>query len=161
LKKRITIMKTKLLTSAASLALIAVLGHSYAPPLLAQVRAALIKNIDEKGRTPYQADSSCIPTLPQIACAALFPVVPAGRRLVIEYVNAEFHLAEGFQPAASLSIVNTTAAYTLPSFFRFNNDYGVSSPVLVYVEAGQQAGFNPIGDVPQAHITGYLLDLTQ
>jgi hypothetical protein len=154
-------MKTKLLTFAASLVLMAALGHFYAKPLLAQVRAALIKNIDEKGRTPYQADSSCIPTFPQITCQAVFPPVPAGRRLVIEYVNGEFQLAENFQPAASLTIVNTTAAYTLPPFFRFGNDYGVSSPVLVYVEAGQQAGFNPIGTVAQAHITGYLVDLTQ
>jgi hypothetical protein len=46
-------MKNKLITLAATAALLAVLGHFYAKPLMAQVRAALTQNIDEPGRNPY------------------------------------------------------------------------------------------------------------
>lgn len=48
-------MKNKLLTFAGALALIAMLGRFYAVPAFAQaIRAAVVKNMDEPGRTPYR-----------------------------------------------------------------------------------------------------------
>ena len=47
-------MKNRLITMAGALALLAVVGKFYATPALAKlVRAALVKNVDEKGRSPY------------------------------------------------------------------------------------------------------------
>ena len=150
-------MKNRLLTLAGALALTAVIGKFYAVPVLAQVRAALVKNIDEKGRSPYQADSSCIPAPMNTSCGALFPAVPAGKRLVIEYVNADTPSGS----AAALVNTSTNADYPLPTFLRFNPSYGISAPVLIYVEAGQQVKLNSTGTVTSAHITGYVVDLTQ
>lgn len=48
-------MKNRTMMLAGTLMLVAVLGKFYVPPLLAQARAALVKNVDEPGRTPYQA----------------------------------------------------------------------------------------------------------
>ena len=79
-------MKNKLLNFAGALAALAILGHFYAKPLLAQVRAALVKNVDEHGRVPYQQSTGCSPSPSN--CEALFPAVPSNRRLVIEYVSA-------------------------------------------------------------------------
>ena len=154
-------MKNKLLTLAGALALVAVLGKFYAIPLVAQVRAALVKNLDEKGRNPYQADSSCTAVFPNVSCSALLPVVPAGKRLVIEYVNGEFVQSDSF--TASFAALNLAPGvdYALPVFARFSGDYGVTSPVLIYVEAGQQARFTVSGTVSQVHVTGYLVDLAQ
>ncbi len=82
-------MKHRLLTFAGALALLAVLGKYYATPLLGQVRAALVKNIDEKGRIAYQAGGSCAAAHPgSVGCTVTFPPVPLGKRLVIEYVSA-------------------------------------------------------------------------
>jgi hypothetical protein len=50
-------MKNRFMQIAGVLALMAVLGKFYAVPLIAQVRAAVVKNIDEKGRIPYQETS--------------------------------------------------------------------------------------------------------
>jgi len=50
-------MKHKLLTLAGALALLAVLVNYNAKPVLAQLRAALVKNIDEPGRTPWDTRS--------------------------------------------------------------------------------------------------------
>jgi hypothetical protein len=47
-------MKNRLLTLAGVLALLAVVGKFYAEPVWAQARAALVKNIDERGRNPFR-----------------------------------------------------------------------------------------------------------
>ena len=47
-------MKNRMMTLAGTLPLLAVLGNLSVPPLLAQVRPALVKNVDEPGRSPYQ-----------------------------------------------------------------------------------------------------------
>ncbi len=67
--------------------------------------------------------------------------------------------------------------YVLPTFDRSSSDqdhsYGISSPVLIYLDSGQHAELNVsfsgsgiLGSesgrgVPNAHLTGYLVDLTQ
>ena len=79
-------MKNNLWTLAGALALLAMLGHFYAKPLLAQVRAALVQNIDEPGRHPYQATvilDSAVNPFP------FFPDVPVGQRLVIEQIMVQ------------------------------------------------------------------------
>src|ERR1017187_7583386 len=87
-QERKTIMNHKLLKFAGALALLAVLGKFYAVPAIAQaVRAAVIKNIDERGRVPYQATITCVSA--STVCQYYFPAVPAHSRLVIEYVGVE------------------------------------------------------------------------
>jgi hypothetical protein len=71
-------MKNRLLTFAGALALLAVLGHVYAKPLLAQVRAALVQNVDEPGRNPIALASG------SVTGDDFFFTVPTGKRYVIE-----------------------------------------------------------------------------
>lgn len=158
-------MKNRLLSLAGALALIAVLGKFYAAPAIAQVvRAAVVKNIDEKGRIPYQVSGSCLAPVAGISCSVPFPAVPANRRFVIEYVNTEFTRTAGFDPTAALSFIGTdnlSHRFELPTFFRSGSTYGLSTPVLIYLEAGQTISLEIFGTVPQAHLVGYLVDLTQ
>src|SRR5215475_13967952 len=79
-------MNNKLLIGATALVLLGTLGHFGARPLLAQIRAALVKNIDEQGRTPYQSSQSCN-TPGNTVCSADLTPVPAGKRLVIQHVS--------------------------------------------------------------------------
>ena len=51
-------MKNKLLTLTGALALLTTFGHFFGKPLLVQVRAALVQNMDEPGRHPYQEAAS-------------------------------------------------------------------------------------------------------
>lgn len=74
-------MKSRLLTFAGGLALLALLGHFYAKPLLAQVRAALTQNVDEPGRNPFK-----VSLLSDASGTASF-TVPAGKRYVIEDIS--------------------------------------------------------------------------
>ena len=79
-------MKNRLLTFAGALALLAVMGKFYAQPLMAQVRAALVKNIDEPGRNPYTAFLPCYSSSTN-SCTAFFPAVPANMELVVQHIS--------------------------------------------------------------------------
>jgi len=70
---------------AVAVCVIAIAGEYTAKPLLAQIRAALVQNVDEPGRTPYQSTlvfkqgtGGCGIT----ACTLIFGSVPNGKRLV-------------------------------------------------------------------------------
>ena len=72
-------MKKKVFLAAGGLTLVTALGHFGAKPLMAQIRAALVKNIDERGRSPYTVMSPC--TVGETSeCTASFPQVPANKR---------------------------------------------------------------------------------
>jgi hypothetical protein len=81
-------MKKKLLTFAALSAILGVLGHFYAKPLMAQVRAALVSDVDNPARGFVQmafrvAGGGTVSVVgdPQFT-------VPLGKRLVIDTVSA-------------------------------------------------------------------------
>jgi hypothetical protein len=75
-------MKNRLFTLAGALALIAVLGKFYATPLMAQARAALVQDVDQPARAPFQA------TVPVNISNFTFTnvPVPAGKRLVVDFL---------------------------------------------------------------------------
>jgi hypothetical protein len=156
-------MKNKLLTTAGLLALLAVLGHSYAKPLLAQVTAVLIKNIDERGRTPYQQHVFCERGVSPDYCQAQLPPVPLHTRLVVEYISA---LVLSTTPHAVNLVTNT-----LPfRFWYFNavprgqpSQYVITQPMTAFFDAGEIAAIGVGGTQVSGAVTvsGYLVDLTQ
>jgi hypothetical protein len=81
-------MKNKLLTFAGALALLATLGHFYANPLLAQVRAALVSDVDNPARGFVQLRF----VAPGSGGVGFYYdpqyLVPAGKRLVIDTISA-------------------------------------------------------------------------
>jgi hypothetical protein len=167
-------MRNRLLTVAGALVLLAVFGKFFARPLLAQVRAALVLNVDDPGRVAYQSvlegntGTNCFGN--GGGCRFQFPVVPSGHRLVIQHVSAEI-VANANGVPASVGVgpvtdgINALVFYATVqsgSFIQFDQ------PVLVYVDAGQipqvliipingvDAGSPNIGQI--ATLFGYMLD---
>jgi hypothetical protein len=95
-------MKNKLLTLAGALALLALLGHFYAKPLLAQVRAVLVENLDEPGRNPYQEVRSDLTCGFRQSCTQSFSAVPAGKRLVLTNISGYIEVDGGTIPYGTL-----------------------------------------------------------
>ena len=162
-------MKNKFFTLAGALMLFAVLGHFYAKPLLAQVRAALIKNIDERGRNPYLQFLPCYSQTTN-SCTAFFPAVPVGMRLVVEHVSMSIDTPT---PLSNVDIYgNGAQASPLltvqgqdPSG---NSIYIANQPLLTYYEAGQTpsiAVFAKTGPFVfvsgSVELTGYLVNLSE
>jgi hypothetical protein len=165
-------MKNRLLTLAGTLALLAVLGKFYAVPVLAQVRAALVKNIDERGRIPYSQTAFCNSSGSN-TCQVFFPVVPPNKRLVIEHVNGLLVTNVTLGLVYVSGNLNSSPETTeQPILFGLQSSFGdftyiANEPFLTYFEAGQSpaifiqvavgAGFIE----SQVTLTGYLVDLTQ
>ena len=87
-------MKKAVLAIGGLLVGLGVLGHFFAKPLLAQVRAALIQNVDEPGRNPYQERQyySFTGFCGLNVCPVNFSPVPAGSRLVITDISGSLKL---------------------------------------------------------------------
>lgn len=90
-------MKKTLIGVVITVITMGTLGHFFAKPLLAQVRAALVQNVDEPGRNPYQESQafnfigSCSGAGGEI-CSVSFAPVPAGYRLVVTSVSGRLEL---------------------------------------------------------------------
>lgn len=169
-------MKNRFMQIAGVLVLLAVLGKFYAVPLMAQVRAALVKNLDEPGRTPYQSTQSCN-TLAGLFCSADLTAVPAGKRLVIQHLSG-FVICESINSNCEIQfyyVALTTKGVPFPgpgSDFAYvpmqtspNSWTAINQDVRLYVEPGAipeyRMSFNS-GPVSAAvTITGYLVDLNQ
>jgi len=117
-------MKRRLMTFAGALALLAVLGKFYAKPLMAQARAALVEDVDNPGRNPFQV------TVPiNINNFNYTPVsIPAGKRLVVDYITMS-------------GATQTTGADVQPIII-FSSSVAGSSNCLYYV-APEQSGTVP------------------
>jgi hypothetical protein len=161
-------MKNKLPTLAAGLALVLMAGKFFAVPLLAQVRAALVQNMDEHGRIPYQSssqNSNCGANILQ--CDVFFPVVPNNKRLVITHFDT-FVLVNNLGNLIFMYLstpTSTNRAY--PEFTAGTPTAGDSTflssrAVEFYVDGGSAplVHFNATQTVAPLTITltGYLVD---
>jgi hypothetical protein len=173
---------------AGILAAAGVVSSMIAEDAIAQIRAALVKNVDAPGRAPYQQmvpfapgsfGASCPGAFPWTACVVSFPPVPAGKRLVVEHVTMMFH---GFQPTF-FTVGNQSTSDDFPDPFTGshvavmkpdfasggNTNAGprwfIDRPIRVYFEPGDTpkltVGSTGIGGGPgKASIHGYLIDAT-
>ncbi len=172
-------MKKTLLGLAISVITLGTFGHFFAKPLLAQVRAALVQNVDEPGRNPYQethafnfiGTGSCGVTI----CSVSFAPVPAGYRLVITSVSGRLEPSnatlqylsltpsrnslaevEVFVPAQVQGITNPSNGITT---------YIFNAQVQLYAEASEIPTFNvAVSQYPNAYdnevtLTGYYVKL--
>lgn len=153
-----------LIAVCAILVLGVVFERSLVKPVLAEVRAALTKNIDEKGRVPYQQRVDCSGIGFSI-CYATIPPVPAGKRLVLEGIYAQVFAGTSAAPLVSLD--NGTNDIAMFQAFSWGGGaYGMNTPILLYVEAGETirlraGGVQNTSSAGSVTYTGYLVDLTE
>jgi hypothetical protein len=132
--------------------------------VMAQTRAALVKNVDEKGRNPYEAIVPCTATPDTSVCFVNIAPVPAGKRLVLEYVHAFIYTGTSYAPFVTIdSEDGGTLAGFAPTGIG-SSFYVVNSPLLLYVEPGKRVYFRAGGVAPAGYagsvtFTGYLVDL--
>jgi len=165
---------------ALSVAVLAAASSTILAPTTAsaQVRAALVRNVDEPGRVPFAQD--VVGTCNAVNCFFTFATVPAGKRLVIEQIEG---LARSLSTTAVFSDAElvTSSSVTATSGVRHNfhmsllspagssnvfNGWYFNSPTKAYVEAGSSPSVtmhqSTAGGTAfsQVTITGYLVDTT-
>lgn len=104
--------KAGLWAAAVVLAVAAILGGVLAEPLLAQVRATLVKDADNGARQPFAASASTAFAAGQISAEATLLTVAAGKRAVIEHVSCINYLdaANNFVRAELKYTANSSSA---------------------------------------------------
>jgi hypothetical protein len=149
---------------AVSFALLPAVAHAQKP--------ALVKNVDEPGRNPYQQSLSfnqSTQVCTNYLCTLWFNPVPAGYRLVVTHVSTRFRLADNsISPYATLGSDGNLSSHQIilpaPSS-NGDNYYIASSPVTFYVEPGSSPTLFLSGNrvdtsgsyLAQASIEGYLV----
>lgn len=162
-------MKNRLLTLAGGVALLAVLGKYYAIPAIAQaVRAALVSNVDDPGRIPYEVTTSF--GFGGGNGGSETPRVPAGKRLVITNVSGtvDTNLPGGslLQPTIGVSghLHTISPSLIFSGSGNGENSFAFNQPTLLFVDAGDFMRVTiTIAVVPtqgflSCTLSGYLLD---
>jgi hypothetical protein len=162
-------MKKTILALAVGCVLIATLGHHYAKPVMAQVRAALTQNIDERGRNPYSQELSCFSNTSG-ACSVSFPNVPANMRLVVEHINVSVSTTTPIEAVEIIgsNVVNAPLLTLQGKDFAGKNLYIANQPLLFYFSAGEAPAVeayvlpgNSIYVAADITLTGYLVNLNE
>jgi hypothetical protein len=153
---------------AAGISALGVICAFTAKPLLAQIRAALVQNVDEPGRTPYLSYVNPI-DCSGTTCHFLFAPIPAGKRLVATNITGRVLL----QTPGILSFVTIyfsgVEPLDIPSFLETgvvdgNNQIGINATTGLFVDGPDQpqlllantTGFNSSGTT--IALSGYLVD---
>jgi hypothetical protein len=174
----------RMIRSLGLLSMVVVLGglmlSFVADNAIAQLRAALVKNVDEPGRMPYQEmvsyNGGSSPTCATSQfCIPTFSPVPAGKRLVVEHISAMifvvntgapnlFTFGQGFSTnTGNVMILNH--AFSLGGSIGSTNIWGIDRPVRVYYGPGEVPSVKigasaPMGFVHNVSLHGYLIDAT-
>ena len=140
---------------AAGVAAIAVVGSFTAKPVIAQIKAAFVQNVNEPGLNPYQyyvsfkqgfvfpsAAGSCNGAI----CNFTLPAVPAGKRLVITNITGNIFVDNpgvtqpvvlyGGGVTLEIPTVLQAGTYLPINSSQPSNMIGVNSPILSYFDAG-------------------------
>ncbi|MCU1238271.1 MAG: hypothetical protein JWP63_6238 [Candidatus Solibacter sp.] len=163
-------MKNKTFQFAGMLALLAVGGKYYAVPAYAQVKAAIVQSRDEPARNFYSVSLSCqTPTFGY--CVTDFPVVPSGKRLIIQHESALMSMPTA-GTITSLDLRNKTTGAIgaflsptqMPGAYANAVYYASNENILVSFDAGQQPEFivftnSSANFTTVTTISGYMIDI--
>jgi len=169
-------MKHRLLTLAtlilSATLVVAALGKFYAQPLLAQVRAALVRSVDEPARVPYFFSGPPDCTFAQ-DCTLTGTTVPAGKRVRVtrlegflagqpSSMEVSLELNQLFRPVVWFPVPLVTS----PESTFWGNVISFNQEVDYYFEAGQQPILHVrnvfgvfVAAVNRLTIAGYIVEL--
>lgn len=156
--------RKNLVWAAAVVTAVAVIGMLTSKPVLAQIKAALVANVDAPGRIPYQG----VVVVRTDTCCYSLPPVPSGKRLVMTNVAGSMKLNPP-GVLASVDLVNqqtgaqVSNAATLAGTFAGQNVFGLNAPMQLVADSGQtiQMTISALASTPSIGIftvSGYLLD---
>jgi hypothetical protein len=181
-------MKSKLWTVAGVLVVVLVLGKFYAEPMVAQVRAALVKNVDEPGRAPFDMSAHLFPNgnggcFGTSDCFnysggdnfAIFDMrpIPAGKRWVVQSATGGFTNAAG--QVITVQIANTRGGLIYDTAkWIYSGPYFPGQPFTSATFAANLAATFEPGETPTVRVNtaanvagystvtfhGYLIDAT-
>jgi hypothetical protein len=159
---------TQILTATGFVILMATVGLWSAPRLMAAIKAALVQNIDEPGRNPYQETVTLIDGCPgaPAQCLLDFAAVPAGKRLVVKSISTFVSFSSGTQEqfVELYSVQSRQINQIFAVQFNGPNTYSVHENILAFYEVGSQPRVEvntstSTSGATIATLTGYFINL--
>jgi len=155
------------------LALLASIYFSLSPSIGWALGSTPVTEVDAPGKHPYQHRIGFNPgpaNCPnQYFCVVTFPTVPAGKRLVVTNVSAQYSLTSGgSQASVSIGVDNNLFGDILDMLATpiGADRFLASSSITYFVEAGQSPSVflsgvfvTPLNNSAFATITGYLVSV--
>jgi hypothetical protein len=165
-----TTTRRALTTGAACAVMFGVM--SLASPVWGEQPIRQVKNVDEKGRIPYQTTqliitSTCSFNGILYFCEHVLPTVPASKRLVVEHVSMFAALSSGAPDSLRFinPVSNGTLSWVQPTFSpraTISTHFFLDRPVHVYYEPNQVPSIRFSSSGPPVSIEfsvhGYLID---
>lgn len=164
-RKLVVAMATVVLTAAA---LLTTFGAGEA---VAQVRAAIVKSVDEPGRSPYFARVNFHRfNCEDVFCILSLPPVPAGKRLVVTHISGMI----GMSAANALQFVTISDNFIVRNvgnhavlagpFFHTGDYWTFDRTVMAFFDAGTTPAvrFYPVvleGPDSEVAVNGYLVEI--
>lgn len=121
-------MKNRLLTLAGGLALLAVLGKFYAAPAFAQVRAALVQDVDQPARQPFQYTVS--QSLSNFSYTSV--PIPAGKRLIVDFIAVSGAAISPDGPIQAITLLQAGQTGNPAATYYFKLDPSTTTPTQVF-----------------------------
>lgn len=156
--------KKQIVAMAVTCAVLTVASLSGPRRLFAQVRAALVQDVDSPGRAPFQASVTI-----NVNNFTYTPVtIPTGKRLVIDYVEAHGAATSAggpIQPIATVA-VGVAGSSTSTYYFALNpsqvpGEFYLSAPAKIYADTlavgPAYSGFAPNFLGATVNISGHLV----
>lgn len=148
--------KNKLLTWAGTLAMLTILGHYYSKPLLAQVRAALVRDSDNPALQPAFIGLSSGGSFPQAFH------VPTGKRLVIEYMSWRGSANAGYVTAQGVDVFSNGIEGTVyvPGSPVSGENIG-GAKVFIMADPNTDVTYQSAGSIGRApiYLVGYFVNI--
>jgi hypothetical protein len=163
-----TIRWKKQIAAAAVTAAVLTLGSLSGPrKLMAQVRAALVQDVDSPGHAPFQASVTI-----NVNNFNFTPVtIPAGKRLVVDHIEIHGAAQSISGPVQPIAIVAASVAgspsvsyyYAWQPSSTVSGQFYSNFPTVIYADTLQIgpafAGFTPDFMAAGVDITGHLISL--
>ena len=159
---------TRLLTALGLITVLATVAIWSEPRLLAAVKAALIRDVDNPAMQPFQAAGSCS-LGGGCCCGNNVYTVPSGKRAVVEYVSAQcpqFPSGFGCAGFVQTTLNGVMVSHSLRAVPASNGTFNtVGQQVRIYGDAGTvitAGGYStggPATGTINLAISGYLVDL--
>jgi len=143
--------------------------------VVAQIRAALVRDADNPARQPFSASNSSLYSGSSSSAAATLLTVPSGKRAVVEHLSCINYLAvdNNFVRFEMLYIANGVAARHQfvntrvgTSFVATADIWSFSQPVQAYADPGTEISVNALrrssaglGGL-ECDVSGYYVDMT-
>jgi hypothetical protein len=163
----VTSKSKHLLLAMTGLSIVVMLGLATPREAIAQSRAALVRDVDTPALQPFRAQSSF--SLIAVNTQQLVTTVPAGKRLVIEYIS--WNAANTGSTQVVFAALRSSQFGAVQQNFQINPPHASATPgftlqdgsipVRVYFEAGEEVWASVSGNSPGPTISmqlqGYII----